>query len=127
MKVFLFIVALVVISFSGSAQSTKIDGRLLSKYNIESLKTLQAENPKELAFLNYCVENAFYISALPEKKIAANPSQFKEIELSGQPILNFFDLNIDLLENEHQSFVIKGTQKLLIVKSKAHIIQELNK
>ena len=43
------------------------------------------------------------------------------------PIIYVYKLNVDLKENEYQSFVIKGTKKILIVKSKAHILGELNK
>ena len=40
-------------------------------------------------------------------------------------ISNFYDLGIDVLDDRHQSFVIKGSKKMLIVKSKVHIEREL--
>jgi len=64
---------------------------------------------------------------MPQEKIKANPSKFGEISIKNISKINFYKLNVELKENEYQSFVIKGTKKILIVKSKAHILGELNK
>lgn len=99
---------------------------LLVKYSKSELESIKKDNPKEYAYLEFCVKNAFYIAAMPEEKIKANTSKFKEITIE-LPISNFYDLKIDVLENEYQSFIIEGTKKVLMIKSKTHILRELNK
>jgi hypothetical protein len=64
---------------------------------------------------------------MPEEKIKANPSKFGEITIKNISKINFYQLNIELKEDDYQSFVIKGTKKILVVKSKSHILRELNK
>ena len=63
---------------------------------------------------------------MPQEKIKANPSKFGEVSIKNIKKINFYDLNIPLKENDYQSFVIKGTQKVLMIKSKTHILRELN-
>ncbi len=127
MKNALLIIAFITISISTLAQNNKTDKRLLAKYTVEELKTIKAENPKEYKFINYCIENAFYIAEMPQEKVKANPSKFGEVSIKNISKIDFYQLNIDLKENDYQSFVIKGTKKILIVKSKNHILRELNK
>ena len=116
MKNTLLIFMLVMSSFTLIAQNNKVDKRLLSKYSIEELNKIKSEDPKEFKFLNFCIENAFYIAEIPQEKIKANPTKFGEISIKNSSKINFYKLNVDLKENEYQSFVIKGTKKILIVK-----------
>ncbi len=125
MKRMLIIFTFVASTFPVIAQPNKIDARLQVKYSIEELNTLKEQNPKELKFLTYCIDNAFIIGDLPEEKVKANPTLYKEIIIKTIPVSNFFDLKIDILEDKSQYFIIKGTKKLLIVKSKTHILREL--
>ena len=126
MKNTLLIIAFVATSFSVVAQSNEIDKRLLAKYTAEEINTVKTENPQEYKFLTYCIDNAFYIAEMPQEKIKANPSKFGEVSIKNIKKINFYDLNIPLKENDYQSFVIKGTQKVLMIKSKTHILRELN-
>ena len=127
MKKSLLILALITTSFSIIAQNNKVDKRLLAKYTAEEVKAIKAESPEEYKFITYCIENAFYITEMPAEKIKANPSNFGEITIKNVSKINFYDLNIPLKENDYQSFLIKGTKKVLMVKSKVHILRELNK
>lgn len=127
MKKSILILAFIITSISVLAQNNKIDKRLLVKYTSEEVKTIQAETPEEYKFLTYCIENAFYIAEMPAEKIKANPSNFGEIIIKNTSKINFYDLKISLKENNYQSFVIKGTKKVLMIKSKTHILRELNK
>jgi len=127
MKSIFLIFMLIAFSFSMVAQNKGVDKRMLAKYSTEELNKIKSEDPKEYKFLNYCIENAFYVAEMPQEKIKANPSKFGEISIKNISKINFYKLNVELKENEYQSFVIKGTKKILIVKSKAHILGELNK
>jgi hypothetical protein len=103
-----------------------INNDLLVKFTKIELETIKKNSPTKYAYLEHCVKNAFYVAAMPEEKVKANPTKFKEIDVK-LPITNFYELKIDVLENEYQSFVIKGTKKVLMVKSRTHILRELNK
>jgi len=126
MKNTLLIIVLIATSFSLVAQNNKIDKRLLVKYSTEELTAIKAEKPAEYSYINHCIENAFYIAEMPVEKIKANASHFGEISIKNIKKINFYDLNIDIKENDYQTFVIKGTTKVLMVKSKTHILRELN-
>jgi hypothetical protein len=125
MKNIIILFSLLLITSISFAQTKDRD--LLVKYSKEELNTLKKDNPKEYEFAKYCVRNAFYIAEMPEEKIKANPSKFGEITIKNISKINFYQLNIELKEDDYQSFVIKGTKKILVVKSKSHILRELNK
>lgn len=127
MKNTLLVILFVATSLSVVAQSNKADKQLLAKYTVEEINTIKAEQPEEYKFLTYCIDNAFYIAEMPVEKIKANPSKFGEISIKNISKINFYQLNIELKENDYQSFVIKGTKKVLMIKSKKHILRELNK
>lgn len=108
------------------AQSNKdLDKNLLVKYTKQELKEIKNSDPKEYEYLKYCVNNAFYIAAASKEKIKASPNQYKEVTLKNISVANFYDLKIDVLDSEYQTFLIEGTEKILIVKSKVHILREL--
>ena len=127
MKNFFMAIIVVFTSFSAFAQTNKVDERLLAKYSIEELNTLKAENPDEFKFINYCIDNAFYIQDIPQEKLKTNPERIGKIKIADINNINFYALNIDLIENDYQFFAIEGTDKLLVIKSKYHILKELNK
>lgn len=127
MKKTLLIFAFIAASLSIIAQNNKIDKRLFAKYTSEEVKAIKAENPEKYTFLTYCIENAFYIAEMPAEKIKANPTNFGEITIKNINKINFYQLGIEIKENDYQSFVIKDTKKVLMVKSKTHILRELNK
>ena len=108
--------------FSLQAQTNDIDKKLLAKYSKKELSTLKAENPDEYKFAKYCIDNAFYIANSSKEKNATIPNGYKTIKLKDVTNTNFFELNIELKQNDHQAFTIKGTSKLLIVKSRNHIL-----
>jgi len=124
MKKVLIVFSLLI--FTGVLFAQKADKALLVKFSKEELTTLKKENPKEYSYLVFCVNNAFYIAEMPEEKIKANPTKFGEITIKNINKINFFDLGITIQEKDYQSFVIKGTKKILIVKSREHILRELN-
>jgi hypothetical protein len=114
-------------AISTQAQTNKLDEKLLVKYSLEELNLLKKDNPQEYEFIKYCVNNAFYVAALSEKKVAKDPNQFGEVTIKDLSEINFYTLNIDLKQSSYQAFVIKGANKLLMVKSKDYILQELKK
>jgi hypothetical protein len=113
-------------SFSQNSNSSKYDSALLTKYTEKELNEMAKSNPDELAFLNAFVKTGFYITDFPQGKEGATEiNGARKIENIND--VNFFKLNIDIKENDYQYFTILGTNKLLVVKSKAMVLKEMNK
>jgi len=104
-------------SFTWSQE--KIDKRLFSRYSENELASMQINNPEEFKILTYALDNGMYVANYS----AAKGEVYPEIE---RPRNNqtFIDLNLQILD-ENQYFKIKGEEKMLIVKSKGLIKNEL--
>lgn len=89
-----------------------MDKRLLERYSQAELSNLKQNNPEEFKILNYALDNGMYIANYSAEK----GDVFPEID---HPKKNdtYIDLNLEILE-ENQYFKIKGEDKMLIVKSK---------
>lgn len=127
MKQILFIFLFSVTSISLFAQKSTIDERLLTKYSNKELKLLQAENPEELKYLSFCIENAFYWEVVPQKKAQLKPEKFKKITLKNTSVTNFYLFDVKISDHTTQYFIVNESDRLLVVKSKAQILQELKK
>jgi len=127
MKKIIAILSFIICFSAVNAQTTDPDNQLLAKYSKKELKKLKKEQPQEYDFAKYCVDNAFYIASLSKEKNAANPVKYGEITINDISNINFFELNIELKQSDFQTFVIKGANKLLIIRSKDFILQELKK
>lgn len=127
MKKLIAILAMLFCVYSIQAQSNNTDSKLLAKYSQKELKKMKKNNPDEYEFVKYCVKNAYYVANSSKEKVAKDPGSFGEITISDLSDINFFELNIELKQSEFQAFVIKGTDKLLMVRSKDFIQKELKK
>ena len=117
---------LLVGNFAIAQSDLKIDNRLYGQYDKEYLDDLKANNPEELEYLNYSLDHAFYISPMPKEKSGASEIS-GEIEVVDENNISLSELKIDIVENNYQYFIIKGKSKLLVVKSKEHILEEMKK
>lgn len=127
MKISLLIITLLFTSLHMVAQSNKIDDRLLVKYSVEELDAIKNEKPTEFIFIKYCLDNAWYLQALPLEKMKNNDGRIGKITIQDITNINFYSLDIEIIKNDYQFFAIEGTDKMLVIKSKDHIIKELNK
>ena len=122
----IFSLGIVQKGYSQSNDPVKYEKALLSKYSEKELNEMAISNPDELAFLNAFIKNGFYITDFPVGKEGATEiNGARKIENINE--FDFFKLNIDIKENDYQYFTILGTNKLLVVKSKAMILKEMNK
>ena len=112
------------IALTGFSQS-KYDSRLLEKYSDEELTHLKDNNPAEFVFVNYCLEHAFYITDLPKEKMESKNDQIGSIVLESLDKINFYALDIELIQDNYQFFAIEGHDKLLVIKSIDHIKKEM--
>ena len=97
--------------FVGSSFSQKIDDRLLAKYSLEEVNSIQAKTPDLFKMLTYSLDNAMYITDLPTGKNQDLPSV--EMPSEGQ---TYLDLGLEIIK-ENQYFIIQGKEKMLVVKS----------
>ena len=121
------LIILISIMFSGSmlfGQNTEFDSRLLVKYSVEELNNIEKENPSEISFLLHCIESAQYITPFPEGKEGA-VEIIGEMEIRDINNINFFELNVELIQDNYQYYTIKDSNMLLVIKSKDHILKTL--
>jgi hypothetical protein len=121
------LVVLISIMCSGSmlfGQDTEFDSRLLVKYSVEELNKIEKENPSEIRFLLHCIESAQYITPFPEGKEGA-VEIIGEMEVKDINNINFFELNVELIQDNYQYYTIKDSNMLLVIKSKDHILKTL--
>lgn len=107
-------------------QSVVPDTRLEVKYSKAELETLKQNNQEGLAYLNYCIENAFVIMPFPEEKAAASELR-GVVQLNSLENINFFDLGLEIEDDNWQYYRIEGERKLLVIYSKEEILRKMKK
>jgi len=123
------LLVLISIMCSGSmlfGQNTEFDSRLLVKYSVKELNEIKKENPSEIKFLTYCLDNAFYIGDYPkEKEGKINLDGAKQVENINK--INLYELNIEILDGRNQLFSINDNSKLLVVYDTKFLRQKFQK
>lgn len=114
MKKILFSIFVFSSSFAVFSQKYSVD--LEKSYSKTELKKMNSE---ELSLLEYALINGVYVTALPQK-------EFTVIKpINANPDINkFTDIGLRI-ENQNQYFKIVGTDKMLVVKSKYVLQNEL--
>ena len=108
-----------IVFFMSLGLTQEIDQRLLEKYSQIELEDMK---PKHLAMLNYALDNACYISNLPEGKSVT----LETIAVENLELINFINLGLDI-EAQNQYYKISGQEKMLVVKSEWVLNHEMNK
>ncbi len=98
-----------------------VDQRLEKKYSKKEINQMIKDDPGHYHFLVYALDNACYTIDQPKGK---DLSEFTEISLDLKSPLNFLDFGLEI-KDQNQYFIIKGTNKLLVVKSNWVINHEL--
>jgi hypothetical protein len=120
MKKLLLFVGFGLISLSGISQERSYSKALTDHFQTSEL---DAQSDQEIAFLEYMAQNAFVISDFPKEK-ADNTNRYSSINLDLDSVDDFFDLNIEMKENDFQYFRISGSDKMLVIKSKSIVKRE---
>ena len=107
-------------------QGIEYDSRLLVKYSIEELNVIEKENPSEIRFLTYCLDNAFYIGDYPTEK-DGKINLDGEKQISDISKINLYELKIEILEGRNQLFSVNGKSKLLIIYDSSFLKDKFNK
>jgi hypothetical protein len=119
-------ISFLLLSFFQVSYSQKIDSRLLKNYSEAYLSELIANDTQEYNLLVYAIDNACYLTQAP----ASKSSEFtKTIAWTLDSTPTFLDLNLQygiVLENFNQYIQLEGTDKMLVVKSRIVLENELN-
>jgi hypothetical protein len=107
--------------FSKISFSQIVDQRLEKKYSKQEINKMIQDDPYKYHFLVYALDNACYTIDQPKDK---NLSEFTQISLDVKSPLNFLDIGLEI-KDQNQYFIIKGTNKLLVVKSNWVLNHEL--
>ncbi len=107
--------------FSKISFSQMVDKRLEKKYSNKEINQIIKDDPGHYHFLVYALDNACYTIDQPKGK---DLTEFTEISLDLKSPLNFLDLGLEI-KDQNQYFIIKGTNKLLVVKSNWVLNHEL--
>lgn len=100
------------------------DQRLLSIFPQEKLDFLQYNAPRELAFMNFMLENAIEVVQISSVQISHQ--ELPTIKIEDIENLNFYVLKLNQLPDTNNYYIIEDTDLLLSVKS-YHYVKELFK
>ena len=108
------------------SQTNQFDQRLLEKYSQNELVEMQQNNPDRFNSIVYSLDHGFYFVDVPSSK-NINDRISGEVTITDINNFNFLMLGINFLENDYQYYKVKNLDKLLVVKSSAHINEEIKK
>ena len=117
---FLLIVLITIFSFTTFSQ--EIDVRLLSRYSQDDLIEMRNNNINEYEFLIYALDHSIYTTKISDAKY--DGLDIKLIDISNKD-LNFIALDIQIMDATNQYYKIIGDNKLLVVKSRYVLNQEI--
>ena len=112
MKKLLFLTIIVLTASLGISQSNESKNLLLKKFSSEEIKAMDKETFK---FNAYCAKNAFVLMDMPQEK-AGDHAINGARNIKDLNNINFYELNVELKEEEYQYFTVLGTDKLLMIK-----------
>lgn len=110
----LFISCLLFIS-SFAQSKIEIDTRLLSVFPQEKLEHLKLNAPKELAFMNFMLDNAIELIALENLQISTQ--ELTTIQVDDLENLNYYALKLSQHPDSKNYYLIENTELVLLVHS----------
>jgi hypothetical protein len=121
MKKLLILSLITLASSLAFSQTNDVEKLLLKKFTASEIKSMDIET---LRFNSYCIKNAFVVMDMPTEKTGDHAINGAR-NIGDMNNINFFDLNVDLKEEQYQYFTILGTDKLLMIKPISLIKTEL--
>jgi|688.fasta_scaffold1579916_1 hypothetical protein len=109
------------LSASSLAFSQEFDARLSKRYSITELADLKQNDPAKLNLLNYALDHACYIADVPKGKESGLNGV---VEMNTNEPIDFIALGLEI-QKTNQYLRIKGTDKVLVVKSEWVLTNEM--
>gem|GEM_PF-6618224 len=110
--------------FAGIAQSNDYDSRLLSRFDSDQLAKMESTSPATLAYWSYYIENRATVHQAPENKDLSSLNKIKGVYTDGQ--LDLFKMDISKFEKTGMTFLIEGTNTLLVLPSEKRFLSSYN-
>lgn len=105
---------LMLFSITLAQNKVEPDQRLLSIFPQEKLDHLKLNAPKELAFMNYMLDNALDVVQI--SSVQVSPQDLPIVKIEDTENLNFYALKLNQLTNSNNYYLIKDTELILSVK-----------
>ena len=119
-----------------SQQLVPIDDRLRAKYSDEDLLEIQRNNPADIEYLNWFLDNAFVVKEIrnPESTDIQKLRYLdKETKMAGAEVseynpetFNVMECKITILQNSSNSYKIGNTGKVLVFPSREDLTRLFN-
>jgi hypothetical protein len=103
------------------AFSQEVDARLTTRYSSTELAELKQNDPEKLTLLNYALDHACYIADVPKGKESGLNGV---VEMNTNEPIDFIALGLEI-QKTNQYLRIKGTDKVLVVKSEWVLTNEM--
>lgn len=103
------------------AFSQEVDARLTTRYSSTELAELKQNDPEKLTLLNYALDHACYIADVPKGKESGLNGV---VEMNTNDPIDFIALGLEI-QKTNQYLRIKGTDKVLVVKSEWVLTNEM--
>lgn len=121
-----FTIAIFLIGLNSISLAQNKQEQLAQLYTQDELTNLKTNDPKEFRLISYALENGCYVAKAPQGK---SEGFTKSINWSQPSEPKFFDLkktyNVNL-ENFNQYIRINGSDKMVVVKSRFVLENELS-
>lgn len=119
-----------------SQQLVPIDDRLRAKYSDEDLLEIRRNNPADIEYLNWFLDNAFVVKEIrnPESTDIQKLRYLdKETKMAGAEVteynpetFNVMECKITILQNSSNSYKIGNTGKVLVFPSREDLTRLFN-
>lgn len=114
-KIFFIIFSISLLSSSFAQTKVEIDSRLLESFPQEKLDYLKENAPKDLAFMNFMLDNAIDIISANEIEIDIN--QLQSLVVEDLENINYYNLPISQKPNEISYYRVEASDLILSVNS----------
>jgi len=124
MKKNILLLSLILMVMGAYSQSVTIDSRLYAKYAEEDLLRIQSNNPADIEYMNWFVENAFVVKEIRNPETSAFPKlryMDKETKMAGSEVaaynpetFNVMEYDFEIDPKSSSAYLIGNTGKLLV-------------
>lgn len=124
MKKIILLLSLILMGFGAFSQVSSFDSRLYAKYSEDILLNIQNNDPADIEYLNWFVENAFVIKEINDPESSAYPKLRyldKETKMEGAEVTEYNPETFNVLEYSYEisakssnAYLIGNTGKLLV-------------
>lgn len=136
MKKIILLLSLILMGFGAFSQVSSFDSRLYARFSEEDLLEIQRNNPVDIEYKNWFVENAFVIKEIenPESSNYPKLKYFdKETKLDGAEVneynpetFNVMECSYELLAKSSNVYRLGNTGKIIVFYSREDLIKLFN-